>query len=87
LNKKKLTPLRAIRAKCLDCSAGSPGEVRKCHIEDCPLFPFRFGHNPRRSGIGCKNSKFRKKDKLSAGFSNKKIKDRESVKEDAGTKI
>lgn len=49
-----LSPLKAIRAKCLDCSAGSAFEVRKCHIVDCPLYPYRFGHNPRRAGIGSK---------------------------------
>ena len=49
------TPLKAIRAKCLDCSAGSADEVRKCTIKDCPLYPFRSGKNPNRKGIGNKN--------------------------------
>ena len=49
---KKLTPLKAIRAKCLECSAGQPSEVRRCLADDCPLFTYRFGHNPRRKGIG-----------------------------------
>jgi len=43
-------PLKAIRQYCLDCSAGSPSEVRKCVIENCPLYPFRFGKNPFRKG-------------------------------------
>lgn len=34
---KILTPLRAIRAKCLECSAGSPKEVRECVMLDCPF--------------------------------------------------
>ena len=50
--KKKLTPLKAIRAKCLECSGGSPKEVRFCPAEDCSLFPFRLGKNPHRKGIG-----------------------------------
>ena len=33
----------AIRAKCLDCSSFSVGEVRHCLITDCPLYPFRLG--------------------------------------------
>ncbi len=41
-----LTPLRAIRANCLDCMAGNAAEVRRCPLEGCPLYPFRMGHNP-----------------------------------------
>lgn len=41
-----LTPLRAIRKHCLDCSAGSSNEVRNCVIEDCALYPFRYGRRP-----------------------------------------
>jgi len=44
--KKNLTPLRAIRAKCFDCSGGQPSEIRSCPIMDCPLYPFRLGKNP-----------------------------------------
>lgn len=51
-----ISPLRAIRAKCLDCSCGSANEVRLCPIMDCPLYPFRSGHNPNRKGIGNKNA-------------------------------
>lgn len=49
---KKLTPMKAIRAKCLDCCCGQPSEVRKCPATDCPLFRYRFGKNPSRAGIG-----------------------------------
>ncbi|MDM8330471.1 hypothetical protein QUW42_09280 [Desulfovibrio piger] len=45
---KILTPLRAIRAKCLDCSAGSLKEVRECVMLDCPLYPYRMGKSPNR---------------------------------------
>ena len=43
-----LTPLKAIRAKCLDCSTGSRAEVEHCPITDCPLYPYRKGRNPYR---------------------------------------
>jgi len=33
----------AIRKKCRDCCGNSTKEVRLCHLEDCPLHPFRFG--------------------------------------------
>jgi hypothetical protein len=49
---KSRTPLKAIRAKCLDCCAGQPSEIRRCVIDDCPLFSYRFGSNPSRKGIG-----------------------------------
>lgn len=40
------SPLKAIRAKCLECSNGSAADVRNCPIEQCELFPFRYGKNP-----------------------------------------
>ena len=41
-----LTPMKAIRAKCLDCSGGNPNEVKLCPVEKCSLYPFRLGKNP-----------------------------------------
>jgi len=46
------TPLKAIRAKCLDCSCWQTKEVRLCQHTECPLFHYRFGKNPNRKGIG-----------------------------------
>jgi len=43
------TPVKAIRAKCLECSGGSYRDVRECLIPECPLYPFRMGKNPNRS--------------------------------------
>ena len=48
----KQTPLKAIRSKCLDCCCGSAKEVRLCPAPDCPLYLFRYGHNPNRKGAG-----------------------------------
>jgi hypothetical protein len=42
------SPLRAIRAKCLDCSGGNKAEVRRCVVTQCALYPFRLGRNPNR---------------------------------------
>ena len=42
-NDKKLTPLKAIRQKCIECSGGSFKEVRECQHDDCSLFNNRFG--------------------------------------------
>ena len=47
----KLTPIKAIRAKCIDCCAGQPKEVRLCSIEKCPLHPYRMGHRPKDGSL------------------------------------
>lgn len=47
-----MTPLQAIRAKCIDCSCGNRTEVRECPITTCPLYQFRRGKNPNRAGVG-----------------------------------
>lgn len=41
-----MTPLKAIRAKCLDCCCGQYREVELCPCKDCSLYPYRFGRNP-----------------------------------------
>lgn len=43
---KTLTPMKAIRAKCLDCCCGSSKEVELCPALNCSLYPYRFGKNP-----------------------------------------
>lgn len=52
IERKKITPMRAIRAKCLDCSGGYSNEVASCPITDCPLYSYRDGHNPTLKGRG-----------------------------------
>jgi hypothetical protein len=44
------TPLKAIRAKCLDCSGGSSHEVITCPLTECTLYPYRRGKHPTRKG-------------------------------------
>lgn len=43
----KTSPLKAIRAKCLDCCCGQIVEVRYCTALKCPLNPYRMGHKPK----------------------------------------
>lgn len=45
---KVLTPIKAIRKKCLECSCGSFLEVKLCVIKDCALYPYRLGHRPKK---------------------------------------
>lgn len=40
---KYKTPLKAIRAKCIDCCCGSRKEVEACELSKCPLYEFRLG--------------------------------------------
>ncbi len=40
------SPLRAIRAFCVECSGGNAAEARKCTAVTCPLWPMRMGKNP-----------------------------------------
>ena len=39
---------RAIRAKCLECQCGQQGEVSRCEMTDCPLWPWRMGRKVAR---------------------------------------
>ena len=48
---KKLTPIKAIRKKCIDCSGGQLGEVKHCPITDCTLWPYRMGKRPTEADL------------------------------------
>lgn len=45
-----VTPMKAIRKKCLDCSGDSFKEVDLCPITDCSLYPYRYGKRPETAG-------------------------------------
>ena len=42
-------PVKAIRAKCIDCCGGMMSMVQDCGIPSCPIYPFRSGKNPFRT--------------------------------------
>lgn len=46
-----MNPMKSIREKCLDCCAGSSLEVKLCNIQNCPLYPFRFGSEERKQAL------------------------------------
>ena len=48
---KKVSPLKVIRLKCLECTNFQEGEVRHCEIDDCILHAFRAGKNPVKQVI------------------------------------
>jgi len=43
--------LKAIHQNCLDCGSGSFNDVKNCILSDCPLWPYRFGRNPRKDDL------------------------------------
>jgi len=45
---KLLTPIKAIRAKCIDCSGGQLAEVKECTVTECTLYPYRMGKRPKK---------------------------------------
>ena len=49
---KILTPVKAIRANCIECSGHNFAEVKRCEMDYCPLYPYRMGKNPSRAGKG-----------------------------------
>jgi len=48
---KVLSPTKAIREKCLECSCWQNEEVKECPATDCALYPFRFGKDPGRKKV------------------------------------
>lgn len=51
----KRTPVKAIRAKCLECCCGNVAEVRTCDLEECPLHEYRMGHRPKENTVDDKS--------------------------------
>ena len=51
LGHERISPLKALRLRCLDCCAGSAAEVRLCVSVTCPSWPFRMGRSPWRQPI------------------------------------
>ena len=65
----KLTPLKAIRAKCRDCTCNQQVEIRECPITECPLHEYRMGHRPKKADVG-------------EGFSDLDIEDEDFIEDD-----
>ena len=63
-----MTPLKAIRQFCLECSAWQTKEVRLCPVDDCNLYQYRMGHNPKRKGLGGKPPTQRAKTEVELEF-------------------
>ena len=48
--KTQRNPVKAIRAKCIDCCGAEDyiNRIRDCEITECAIHPFRMGKNPYR---------------------------------------
>ena len=45
------TPIKSIRAYCIECQGGSFKEVRLCTSHDCPLYVYRMGKRPSKETL------------------------------------
>jgi hypothetical protein len=51
LGHSPMSPLKALRLRCIDCYGGCLKSVRGCTSTDCPSWPFRMGRNPWRAPV------------------------------------
>ena len=56
---KPISPLKAIRAKCLDCSCNQINEIKLCSVTNCALYPFRLA---RTHSVNIENIRRKRKD-------------------------
>ena len=68
-----LTPIKAIRAKCLDCCCNQREEVKMCPAKGCPLWSFKLGKNPNRSRNLTDEQRQAAKDRLAKARAAKKV--------------
>ena len=47
LEAKRRSPLKSIRQYCIECAGDNMAEVKRCHLADCPLHPYRMGKTGR----------------------------------------
>ena len=48
----KRIPVKVFRKFCIECMNGQRSLIAKCPTKICNIFPYRFGKNPARSGVG-----------------------------------
>lgn len=72
MDEKKITPVQAIKQNCLDCMCGDRNEVKLCPSTQCPLYPFRLGHNPYINRTMSEEQKKAAAERMAAYHKNKK---------------
>jgi len=48
----KRMPVKVFRQFCIQCMNGQTSLIAECTSTNCKIYPYRFGRNPNRSGIG-----------------------------------
>ena len=66
------TPIKSIREKCLDCTAGSRKEIRLCTVVQCALYPYRFGKRPTQAIVDTIKDYYEKNTEPTSGLSPRK---------------
>ena len=46
-----ITPVKAIRKKCVDCCCGALKAVAECESVACPIWPYRMGRRPTQEMV------------------------------------
>ena len=69
---EKISPLKAIRKFCIECSGESSYEVERCTSKNCFLYPFRFGYNPFSEKTVSDEQKQAARERLKNYYSNRK---------------
>lgn len=80
---KILTPIKAIRKKCLDCSGDSSNEVKNCNLDWCPLYPYRLGRNPNRKTVLTEEQKEIVRQRFAKARSKKDVVSKQQISGDA----
>lgn len=69
-----MSPLEAIRRRCLDCVGGSVSEVRYCTDRKCPSWPFRMKSSPwREKRLLTEEQKARLRENLSGANAKRRV--------------
>lgn len=48
LETREITPVKAIRAFCLECVGFIFSDVKDCTHKVCPIYPYRLGRDPSK---------------------------------------
>lgn len=48
----KRMPVKVFRKFCVQCMNGQTSLIAGCTSTNCKIYPYRFGRNPNRSGVG-----------------------------------
>lgn len=54
-NGDKRISVKVFRAFCMECQGDSYQAIENCNVEQCLVYPYRFGKNPARLGYGNPN--------------------------------